>query len=92
MKRSKLYKLPSGKYTDDIEEFIKSWEEFCKPFCEATGSRIHSFDPGVAIILEDNTTVVDLPILLIEEFNKRIEYYHKPKLDRLLTIIPKRKE
>lgn len=78
MKENQIPKrLPNGKCTYDVNKYIKSWRDFARPICEATGSKLHAFDPSIQIRIGDDGkrfgTVVSLPNVFVEALNKALQ-------------------
>lgn len=59
--------LPNGKFTENENEYVKTWKSFVKPLCDATGTQLVGFDPRVS--LSDGIDIVQLPLWFIKAFN-----------------------
>ena len=48
------HRLPNGELTRNAREYSKAWHDLAKPIEQATKSRLHSYDPGLAFIYPDS--------------------------------------
>lgn len=48
------YKLPDGTKTDDVEDYVKAWDDLVKPIEDATGYVLFAYDPDVAFKRNDD--------------------------------------
>lgn len=53
-----MYRLPSGEYVSDPAVMDAAWEELAKPFVDV-GFTLHSFDPGLGLMLVKDKKIVD---------------------------------
>lgn len=53
-KRQEWFLLPSGSTTQNTKEYVRAWRAIGYPAAEAIGGKLHSFDPNIAIAV-DNT-------------------------------------
>jgi len=66
--KKKMRMLPNGKLTDDIYEYLDSWQELCSAV-ENKGFNVISFDPGMTIGDKDNPHVTcSIPLSIVEKF------------------------
>jgi len=66
-------RLPNNTYTVDVDEYSDAWHTLAKPIEEATGTKIHSFDPTISFCDHKQSSmsrnVVQLPVWFIERLN-----------------------
>lgn len=66
-------RLPNDTYTNDDDEYCDAWHTLAKPIEEATGTKIHSFDPSISFCDHKSSSmswnVVQLPVWFVERLN-----------------------
>jgi len=61
-------KMPNGELTDNISEYLDTWQELCSAV-EKKGFNVISFDPGMTIEDKDHPNVIcSIPLTVLEKF------------------------
>jgi hypothetical protein len=47
------FRLPGGGLTSSSREYHDAWHKIADPIAEATGSRVHGYDPRVSFLTND---------------------------------------
>ncbi len=50
----RLYRLPTGEYTEDHDLYSRSWKEPGEIVAEAMGYWLHGMDPGYSFLSKDH--------------------------------------
>lgn len=64
-------RLPSGKSTRSVAVYVREWRKFARPLVRALDGRLHSFDPGVAVMY-DERRFIQLPAAFVALLNKAL--------------------
>lgn len=71
-----LYRKPDWAYTEDYEEFNDAWNELAGPIREATGWKLHSFNPPYLSFVADITSTiapqVQIPVVFARALSKAL--------------------
>lgn len=70
-KAKQRFGMPDGIHmTTNVKEFIQSWNDIAKPICEATGAKVHGFDPSIQIVWHDR--IIDFPVSFLVKLNETL--------------------
>ncbi len=65
----KQRRLPSGKYTYDLDTYLDAWKQLAQPIIDKTGWQLTAFDPDFQFV-KDNTLAVSLPLWVVRDLTK----------------------
>lgn len=71
-KRKETMLLPDGRETTSDRRYVSEWRKFAKPICQATGSSLFGFDPGITII-DDKGHLLSLSKWFVTKINTIME-------------------
>jgi hypothetical protein len=76
-------RLPNGKYSHSVENYIRAWRTTARPVGKLIGGKLYGFDPRVSWLLrEGKGAVFDLPIWFIQLLNPILEQHFRGVPDR----------